>query len=275
MRAVRYGAPAHLRAGATLPKSDRRPPAGLVGIPQSSGCRRPPHSRPLNPCGGVGVLVPPTGNGVLNQIPAGDGRESSREQVVPDDGALLLTSFLWSGARRPLPPRDSRGFSGRATSLTHQKKKKKKKSGRKQRWGWCGSGNYTRAVRWRLCECSGTEWKQRGNSGAHRAGGLHHQSESGSKRRMIQVRGKYRTQIREHQKESIIRNMSHRKWGRNEGIGREVERGAGSEGGCQSDWRERGLLEKEEKEEKKVILSHSTRPHNDPIGNSSMYARPV
>jgi len=33
--------------------------------------------------------VSPTDNGVLNQIPAGDGRESSREQVVPDDGAPL------------------------------------------------------------------------------------------------------------------------------------------------------------------------------------------
>jgi len=29
--------------------------------------------------------------------------------------------------------------------------------GKKQRWGWCGGGNYTRAVRWRLCECGGTE----------------------------------------------------------------------------------------------------------------------
>jgi len=43
------------------------------------------------------VLVPPTGNGVLNQIPAGDGRESSREQAVPDDGALLLWRYLSRG----------------------------------------------------------------------------------------------------------------------------------------------------------------------------------
>jgi len=35
------------------------------------------------------VLVPPTGNRVLNQIPAGDGGESSREQAVPGDGAPL------------------------------------------------------------------------------------------------------------------------------------------------------------------------------------------
>ena len=31
--------------------------------------------------------MPPTGNRVLNQIPAGDGRESSREQAVLVDGA--------------------------------------------------------------------------------------------------------------------------------------------------------------------------------------------
>jgi len=28
--------------------------------------------------------------------------------------------------------------------------------GEKQRRGWCGSGGYTRVVKWRLCECSGT-----------------------------------------------------------------------------------------------------------------------
>jgi len=35
------------------------------------------------------VLASPTDNGVLNQIPVGDGRESSREQAVPDDGVPL------------------------------------------------------------------------------------------------------------------------------------------------------------------------------------------
>jgi len=109
LRAVQYGAPACLWVGATLPMSDRRPPAGLVGIPQSSGCWRPPHSHPLklwspgHMCwvpgdhftlvhcdAGGAVLKPSTGNRVLNQIPAGDSRESSREQVVPDDGALFL-----------------------------------------------------------------------------------------------------------------------------------------------------------------------------------------
>jgi len=37
----------------------------------------------------VAVLAPPTGNRVLNQIPVGDSRESSREQVVPGDRAPL------------------------------------------------------------------------------------------------------------------------------------------------------------------------------------------
>jgi len=102
--------------------SDRRPPAGLVGILQSSDCQRPPHSWPLKPwslshaCMGAGrphhpnccgasraVLVPPTGNGVLNQIPAGDGRESSREQAVPDDGALFPHELSPLRGGRPHP----------------------------------------------------------------------------------------------------------------------------------------------------------------------------
>jgi len=48
------------------------------------------------------VLVSPTDNGVLNQIPAGDGRESSREQVVPADGALLLLEPFFVEAGRPI-----------------------------------------------------------------------------------------------------------------------------------------------------------------------------
>jgi len=103
---------------------DRRPPAGLVGIPRSlqplatptllatealesqsivHECRET-SSLMLMAVSGA-VLVPPTGNRVLNQIPAGDSRESSREQVVPDDGAPLhglvscrgreTTSPLW------------------------------------------------------------------------------------------------------------------------------------------------------------------------------------
>jgi len=102
--------------------------------------------------------VSPTDNGALNQIPAGDGRESSREQVVPDDGALFFHGPSFTEAGRSI---SSKGvvqeISGRVTSLTHKKKKKKekKKSGRKQRWGWCGSGNYTWVMKWRLCECSG------------------------------------------------------------------------------------------------------------------------
>jgi len=52
----------------------------------------------------VGVLVSPTDHGVLNQIPAGDSRESSREQVVLADGALSPLESLLLGAGRPLPP---------------------------------------------------------------------------------------------------------------------------------------------------------------------------
>jgi len=33
LRAVWYSIPVHPRTGTTLPMSDRRPPAGLVGIP--------------------------------------------------------------------------------------------------------------------------------------------------------------------------------------------------------------------------------------------------
>jgi len=66
--------------------SDRRPPAGLVGIPRSLQSLATPT---LPASEAVAVLVPPTGNGVLNQIPAGDGRESSREQAVPDEGVSI------------------------------------------------------------------------------------------------------------------------------------------------------------------------------------------
>jgi len=48
------------------------------------------------------LLVPPTGNRVLNQIPAGDGRESSRELAVPDDGVPFLQDVSL-GAGRPHP----------------------------------------------------------------------------------------------------------------------------------------------------------------------------
>jgi len=62
--------------------------------------------------------------------------------------------------------------------------------GRKQRRGWCGSGsgNYTRAVRWRLYDMVVWEWRRRGNSGAHGAeAGLHYRSKSSSVRRVIQT----------------------------------------------------------------------------------------
>jgi len=131
--------------------SDWRPPAGLVGIPRSlrllatptllatealesqsivHGCWET--SSLLYVVVSGAVLVPPTGNRVLNQIPAGDGGESSREQAVPGDGAPLHRS-VGCGARRPLPPS---GFSCSQRRIAppptnkKKKKKKKKKSGK-------------------------------------------------------------------------------------------------------------------------------------------------
>ena len=69
------------------------------------------------------VLVPPTGNGVLNQIPAGDGRESSREQAVPDDRVPFHRSVL-SRARRPSPSSNA-SWSQRQSHLPDPQKKKK------------------------------------------------------------------------------------------------------------------------------------------------------
>jgi len=90
--------PVSRRQGSSSPMSDRRPPAGLVGIPWllwplatptlpasealesqlvAFGCWET--ISPLSTGVSRAVLVPPTGNGVLNQIPAGDGRENSRE----------------------------------------------------------------------------------------------------------------------------------------------------------------------------------------------------
>jgi len=66
------------------------------------------------------------------------------------------TDLLLAGAGRPTPLFDL-SCSRRQSRLPDPQKKKKKKSGKKQRRGWCGSGNYTRAVRWRLCERGGTE----------------------------------------------------------------------------------------------------------------------
>jgi len=97
---------------------DRRPPTGLVGIPRMLHSLVTPtlpasevdKSLPLScqetssPKGGSSaVLAPPTGNGVLNQIPAGDGRESSREQAVPDDGALLHRTVMGRGRETNSP----------------------------------------------------------------------------------------------------------------------------------------------------------------------------
>jgi len=110
--------------GSSSPMSDRRPPAGLVGIPQSlwllatptllatealeswsivRECRET--SSLMLVVVGRAVLVPPTGNRVLNQIPAGDSRESSREQAVPDDGAPLHRIVVCRGQETTSPLR--------------------------------------------------------------------------------------------------------------------------------------------------------------------------
>jgi len=132
----------------SMPMLDRRPPAGLVGIPRMLHSLATPtllasevdRSLPLgcwetsSPSGGSSaVLAPPTGNGVLNQIPAGDGRESSREQAVPDDGALFHRITSCRGPGDLIPPLVFHEFDGRAASLTHKKKKKKKVE---QSGGW-------------------------------------------------------------------------------------------------------------------------------------------
>jgi len=101
------------------------------------------------------------------------------------------------------------------------------------------------------------EWKRRGNSGVRGVEGLHYWSKSSSEWRMIQAQGKYMIQTGEHQKESIIRNMSHGEQGRKRRDWKRGGRAAGSERGCRSDWRERRSSELRGKEEKKAILSHS------------------
>ena len=76
-------------------------PASEVDGSLPLGCRET--SSPLG--GSSTVLAPPTGNGVLNQIPAGDGRESSREQAVPDDGAPLHRTVVCGGRETTSPLR--------------------------------------------------------------------------------------------------------------------------------------------------------------------------
>jgi len=114
--------PASHRQGSSSPMSDRRPSAGLVGIPRSlqplatptllatealesqsiiHECRET--SSLMHMVVSRAVLVPPTGNRVLNQIPAGDSRESSREQAVPGDGAPLHRSVSSRGRETTSP----------------------------------------------------------------------------------------------------------------------------------------------------------------------------
>jgi len=110
------------------------------------------------------VLVSPTDNRVLNQIPAGDGRESSREQAVPADGAPLHRT-IGSRGRETSSPLTDLFLAWRQSRLPDppKKKKKKKKSGTKGGGGRCVSGIYTEAVRWRLCERGGTEVEAKRN----------------------------------------------------------------------------------------------------------------
>ena len=114
--------PVSRRQGSSSPMSDKRPPAGLVGIPRSlrpmatptllatealeslsivHECRETSSLMFMVVSGAV--LVPPTGNRVLNQIPVGDGRESSREQAVPDDGAPLHRPVTCRGRETTSP----------------------------------------------------------------------------------------------------------------------------------------------------------------------------
>ena len=144
--------PVSRRQGSSSPMSDRRPPAGLVGIPQSlrllatptllasealepwlatSGCQET-SSPPCTSASGA-VLAPPTGNRVLNQIPVGDGRESSRAQAVPDDGAPLHRA-VGCGAGRPSPLSGFSWFRRQSCLPDPPKKKKKVEQSRSGRW---------------------------------------------------------------------------------------------------------------------------------------------
>jgi len=71
--------------------------------------------------------VSPTDNGVLNQIPAGDNRESSREQVVLADGALFLMSSPLGGWETTSPLGFFLDSVAEWPPLPTKKKKKKKK----------------------------------------------------------------------------------------------------------------------------------------------------
>jgi len=114
--AVRYGMPCQPQAGVTIANVGQEAPhrfSGYSTVLWLAATPTLPASEALEPqsdtsgcwetispsCSGVSraVLVPPTGNGVLNQIPAGDSRESSREQAVLDDGAPPPQSHLSRG----------------------------------------------------------------------------------------------------------------------------------------------------------------------------------
>ena len=138
----------------TLPASE-----ALESQSYASGCRETTSPSCIDVSGAV--LVPPTGNGVLNQIPAGDGRESSREQVVLDDGAPILRRHLSRGRETMSPGWCASGIGGRAASLTHKKKKKKKKTKWREAeggvmWKWkLHTGSEVEAMR--------TQWNRSGS----------------------------------------------------------------------------------------------------------------
>jgi len=122
-----YSAVLWLSATPTLPASEALEPQL-----HTSGCRETTSPFCIDVSGAV--LVPPTGNRVLNQIPAGDGRESSREQAVLGDRAPFLQSCLSQGRETISPDCRTLRLGSRAASLTHQKKKKKKKVERSRGW---------------------------------------------------------------------------------------------------------------------------------------------
>jgi len=79
------------------------------------------------------------------------------KRTLPVRGTFSLGNSL--RGRETISPYSESKFlelvADRLPSLPKKKKKKKKR--KKRRRGWCGSGNYTRAVRWRPCERGGTE----------------------------------------------------------------------------------------------------------------------
>jgi len=176
--------------------------------------------------------VPPTGNRVLNQIPAGDGRESSREQVVLDDGALFLLHCPFWGPGDHFPLLASSWTQWQSDFPDPPKKKKKKKEWREVEAGAMCKWNLHRGSE---VEAMQMQWYR-----------------SGSKEELVECAGqrwvytigispaacRNDTNIRRHNiqavitgKESIIQSTSHGKRGKGS---------EGSEDGWERDRRDRG-----------------------------------